>query len=245
MLIDGGGRGGTDYSDVIGTRVVEPFLRRNGVNKLDVVVLTHPHDDHVQGLVPVVGDFRVGMVLDAGFPEPSDSYRRFLSKVRERNIPYKRVMRGQVIDFGDGVRARVLHPPQSRLQGTQSDANNNSIVLRATYGRSSLLLAGDADNDAEVEMLASRQTLRSDVLKVGHHGSRSATCDAWLNSVRPRAAVISAGRANPFGHPTDDVLYRLSRRGIKIYRTDQHGAVTVRFSQNGYSVETAVGNSRR
>ena len=225
VLVDGGGRKSEQSDgDAIGLRVVEPFLRREGVNRIDVLVLTHPHDDHVRGLIPVVRDFRVGMVLDSASPHGSESYRRFLSLVEARRISYRRAVRGQVIDFGDGVRAEVLNPA-ARPADRTDDLNENSVVLRFTYGESSMLLTGDAGKDAERDILASGANVRSDLLKIGHHGSDSGTSDDWLEAVRPKFAVISVGKNNPFGHPSRDVLDRLSARGGEVYRTDRDGAV--------------------
>jgi len=240
VLVDGGGRSDKPYSDLMGMKVVTPILRRGAVNRIDVVVLTHPHDDHVQGLVPVLRDFYVGMVLDPGIPHGSESYRRFLSAIEAKRIPYRCATRGQVIDFGDGVRAEVLHPPTVRLSGTKDDTNNNSIVLRLTYGKTSMLLTGDADAEAEGDILASGVRIQSDVLKVAHHGSDSATSDEWLDAVRARLAVVSAGRNNPFGHPSRGVLSRLSARRIEIRRTDRDGAVIVKFSPSAFSIQTTV-----
>jgi competence protein ComEC len=142
-----------------------------------------------------------------------------------------------VLDFGDGVRAEVLHPPLPRLAGTEEDINNNSVVLRLTYGSSSVLLAGDAGCEAEQAIIASGADIRSDVLKVAHHGSRSASGDAWLDAVQPRVAVISVGRGNSFGHPSRIVLDRLSRRHVTVYRTDRNGAVVVRLSPESFRVD--------
>ena len=230
ILVDGGGRSQISEDEVIGMRVVEPFLRREAVNRIDVVVLTHPHDDHLQGLLSVVRDFRVGMVLDSGIPHGSETYQRLLSLVKAKGIPYRRAVRGQVIDFGDGVRAEVLHPPSVRLAGTGDNANNNSIVLRFTCQGSALLLTGDAGMEAESDILASGVQLRSDVLKVAHHGSRGATSDRWLDAVQPRLAAISVGKSNPFGHPSREVLDRLSAHGTEVYRTDRDGAVILEIT---------------
>ena len=238
ILIDGGGRPEQDDTDIIGMKVIEPFLRRQIVNRIDIVVLTHPHDDHIQGLIPVLRDFRVGMVLDPGIPHGSESYRRFLSMIQARHIPYRRAVRGQVISFGDGVEMGVLHPPPELL--ATDDENDNSAVLRFTYGKSAVLFTGDAGEDAESDILASGADLRSDVLKVGHHGSGSSSSLAWLDAVRPRLAVISVGATNPFGHPSPDVLARLSSRKVRVLRTDQCGAVTLSLSRNGYSVHTCI-----
>lgn len=234
MLVDGGSEGSGD----IGYNLIEPFLRRQGVDRIDVLVLTHPHSDHINGLPAVVKDFRVDMVLDPAIPHPSKTYRDFLQAVRDRGIRFRKAVRGQVLDLGDGTRAEVLNPPERHLTGTEDDVNNNSIVLRVTFGKSSLMLAGDAGRDAEADILESAGSLRSDVLKVAHHGSNDSTGDAWLDAVNPRAAVISVGRSNPFGHPRREVLERLASRGIRVYRTDRDGAIVVRFGDGAPSIST-------
>ena len=239
VLVDGGGRSGDPKTDIIGPRVVEPFLRREAVNKIDLLVLTHPHEDHVQGLVSVVRDFRVGMVLDPGIPQGSQAYIEFGKIIKKRHIPYKLAVRGQEIDFGDGVCARVLNPGPNRLVGTEDDTNNNSIVLRVSYGKRAILLTGDIGEEAETDILRSGASLASDVLKVCHHGSVSGTTDEWLDAVKPRTAIISVGR-NSFGHPSQEVEERLAGRGIKVYRTDRDGAITVSISAKNLSVKTAL-----
>jgi competence protein ComEC len=235
ILIDGGGRYDRQEGDTLGLKVIGPFLHRQGVNRLDVVVLTHPHEDHVQGLARVLQDFHIGMVLDPAIPHPSKAYRDFLSVVEDRRIPYRRAVRGQVIELGDGVEARVLHPPDPRLSDTDDDMNNNSVVLRITYGRHALLLTGDAGIEAEQDMLAG-QTVRADFLKVAHHGSDDGTSQEWALAVRPRVSAISVGKDNPFGHPSSDVVERLQAGGAKVYRTDRDGAITVRVTPLGMTV---------
>lgn len=237
MLVDGGSEGSGD----IGYKLIEPFLRRQGVNRIDVLVLTHPHADHLNGLVAVLRDFQVGMALDPAIPHPSQAYRDFLVAIRERGVPYRRAVRGQVIDLGDGTKAEVLNPPEEQLVGSDDDVNNNSIVLRVTNGRSSIMLTGDAERAAEAGILESARALKCDVLKVGHHGSNDSTSDAWLDAVGPRVAVISVGRSNPFGHPSRQALERLTARGIKVYRTDEDGAVQVSFDDGRPTVNTTLG----
>ena len=234
MLMDGGTYG----SGNIGYDLIAPYLRRQGINTIDVLVISHPHADHINGLIAVLSDFDVGLVLDPAIPHPSATYRDFLRAVRDRKIPFRKAVRGQVIDLGDGARAEVINPPDQHLRGTEDDVNNNSVVVRVTSGGDSIMLAGDAGCAAEADMLESALNLRSDLLKVAHHGSSDATSDAWLDAVDPEVADISVGRNNPFGHPHRETIQRLSGRGIEVRRTDEDGAVTVSFSGGRPSVAT-------
>lgn len=219
--------------------MVEPFLRREAVNKIDLLVLTHPHEDHVQGLVSVVRDFRVGMVLDPGIPHGSQAYEDFHRVIKKRHISYKQASRGQGIDFGDGVRVHVLNPAPTHLVGTEDDTNNNSVVLRITYGKCAILLTGDIGEEAENDLLVSGADLTSDILKVCHHGSLTGSTDEWLDAVKPTTAIISVGK-NSFGQPSEEVEERLAGKGIKVYRTDHDGAVTVTISPEGLSIKTTT-----
>lgn len=240
VLIDGGGNPGNPDSDVIGPRVVEPLLRRYGISRIDLVVLTHPHDDHLKGLLAILKDFKVDEVLDPGIPHRSHGYREFLLDVREKHISYHRAVRGQVINFGDGVTASVLNPRRPMLEGTADDTNNNSIVLQFRYGHWKALFTGDAGAEAEEDMLSSGKDVRSDVLKVGHHGSATSTSDLWLDAVHPRVAVISVGRRNAFGHPSVLTMDRLRKHGVRIYRTDRDGAVCVTIDRNKDNVGISI-----
>jgi competence protein ComEC len=224
----------------MGMSVVEPFLRRQGINRLDMVILTHPHDDHVQGLVPVLRDFRIGMVLDPGIPHGSKAYQRFLAIIHDRHLPYHQAVRGQKIDFGDGVQAQVLSPPPVSGDVSEDQVNDTSAVIRFTYGRRAILITGDAGFSTESDIIASRADVRSDVLKVGHHGSKYSTGDEWLSAVRPSVAVISVGRGNSFGHPSSETLQRLAAHQARVYRTDECGAVTVGLTSAGVSVRTCI-----
>ncbi|MFH1710472.1 MAG: DNA internalization-related competence protein ComEC/Rec2 [bacterium] len=239
-LIDGGGRQenlsskGTDKEDPTGKTIIVPFLRKKGINELDLVILTHPHDDHVAGLPYVLEKIKVDMVLDSGQPHTSRGYSRFLKLIERKKIPYKIARAGQVIDLGGGVKGQVLHPSEPLISGTESDLNNNSVVIKLVYGRTSFLFTGDAAFEAEARILSLRPVLASDVLKVGHHGSRTSTSAGFLEAVRPKYAVICVGAKNKFGHPTPETLGRLAKYSIKVLRTDLGGAVI--FKSDGAKV---------
>ena len=241
MLVDGGGSNDetqVDSTDV-GLRTVVPYLHYRGINKLDVVVLTHPHGDHCGGLTAVLREEPVGVVLDGTvLPYPSADYTAFRQEIQSRHVPYQHAARGMRADLGDGVTADVLNPPANgTLYGTQTDdatVNNYSVVLRLTYGRTHFLLTGDAETEAEDNILATGCDLSSDVLKAGHHGAANATGDAWLARVRPRYAAISCGAHNPFGHPSPATVARLAAHRVTTYCTARNGAIT--FVSDGSTV---------
>lgn len=229
VVVDGGGHPGTNErdGDDPGARIVVPFLRHRGIQVVDLLVPTHPDDDHVQGLNAVVQRLRVRAALDSGHPGASESYGRLREKLRKRGIPLLRARRGQTIDLGAGARIEVLHPPERYLVGTRSPTNDNGVVLRLVYGRARLLLTADAEEAAETSLLASGQDLSADLLKVGHHGSRWSTGGRFLTRVAPTLAVVSCGRNNRYDHPHPEVLQRLDRHRVRVFRTDRHGAITV------------------
>jgi competence protein ComEC len=246
MLIDGGGEiEGRPTGYDVGLRRVVPALRRLGIRRIDIVMLSHPHEDHVGGLVAVLQNFSVGTVLDVGMPHPGPSYVQFLRLVEARRIPYQLARRGMRLDLGDGVSLSILHPQEPLFQGTPSDANNNSIVGRLTYGRVSILLTGDAEGLVEAQLLDLGDDVQSLILKVGHHGSRTSTTPAFLDAVRPSIALISVGAPNPFGHPDAQIIQRLEDAGAAVYRTDLHGAITLATDGARVSVRTVHDAGRR
>lgn len=246
ILVDGGGTSDeAQAADTdIGERVVVPFLRYGGIGRIDVLVLTHPHGDHVGGLSAVVRALDIGIALDGTtLPYPSPAYQQFCQELTRRGVPRHRAVRGMTLDMGDGVSLQALNPPANALYGsaavygTNADnatINNYSVGLRLVYGQTRFILTGDAQTDAEAQMCLAPDDLHADVLKCGHHGSRNASSDDWLARVRPRQAVISCGRHNRFGHPHPETLARLAAHNVQVFRTDHHGAVT--FVSDGRTV---------
>jgi competence protein ComEC len=229
MLVDGGGLPGSSYIRSrrpgmdVGEDVVSPFLWARGLKRLDVVALTHAHQDHLGGLAAVLQNFQVGE-LWVGRDAPTPAYTALLAEARARGVPVVQHRRGDAFDW-DGVRMRVLWPESA--DSADADQNNDSLVLRMESGQSSLLLSGDIERTAERALAASGDSLAAEFLKIAHHGSRTSTTQAFLDSVHPRFAAISVGDNNPFGHPNADVLRRIEMEGTRLYRTDRDGAITV------------------
>jgi competence protein ComEC len=224
-----------DAGEVDKGDLVVSDLEKLGVTRIDLLVATHPHSDHIGGMQKVLSRFPVGKVLDSGIPSSSSLYEHFLETVDDRNIPYIAAERGKTIDIDPSLRILVLSPPEKQIG---DDINTNSIVLRISYGTVNLLYTGDATTDAEEVMVKAGYPLDADVIKVGHHGSSSSSSAAFLYRVDPEVAVISLGKDNEYGHPHRETLERLNMVGPLVLRTDRDGTVRVMSDGVTYSVAT-------
>jgi len=206
-----------------------PFWDRT----IDLVVCTQPHADHVTGLIDVLQRYRVKRVLDPGVPYDSAIYQEWLRLIEDREIEYSIARSGQEIDLGNGIKIEVLNPPESLWEGTGDDVDNNGVVLRLSWGQVSFLFTADIREEAEFELIGQRANLRSTVLKVAHHGSDTSTSQQFLAAVAPEVATVSVGVNNTFGHPSPEVLERLTDRlgEDNVYRTDEDG--TIEFITDG------------
>ena len=239
ILVDTGGRlehgpavDGKSPAEIVGERIVLGYLQRTGVRRVDLLMITHPHGDHVGGCAPIVRALRVDAIADSGQRYSGRAYVDCLTTARERGVPVRVVRAGMRWQTDDGVVLDALAPSEPFLADTGDDVNENSIVMRLSYvlpgGRTyRALLTGDAGEGSEARLLAHGADLRADLLKVGHHGSRWATTADFLAAVHPRVALISVGRHNSFGHPSPETLARLADTGIAVYRTDRCGAIRV------------------
>ena len=225
VLVDGG-----PSPQAIGLQLGKklPFWDRT----IELVVLTHPSADHVAGLVEVMGRYRIEQVLYPDLDFKSVTYNEWLRVTREKDIKRTIAQAGQLIKSGE-VEIEVLNPQMPNLTQTESDIDNNGMVMRLSMGEVSFLLTADTMWEAEFELIAHGNNLRSTVLKIAHHGSNTSTTPEFLTTVNPQLAVISAGADNPFGHPSDEVMARLKETvGLKnIYRTDEKG--TIEFITDG------------
>ena len=242
VLVDGGGLPATSFD--VGQRVVLPYLLDHGGRKLDAVVLTHADYDHIGGLFAIVDSMRVREVWESGSRWEQPAYRRIRQAARRRSVGLRRIRAGESFEWG-GVFWEIL--AASGARGLESPANENdrSIVMRLTLGASSVLLTGDAGEELERALLSQGIPLEADVLKVGHHGSRTATSAPFLEAVRPRFAILSSRQNVSWPLPSETVLARLRAAGIDYARTDVDGAITVHSMPRGTEVETFRGEERK
>lgn len=211
------------------------YLRENGVKKLDLVIATHPDKDHIGGMEEITGIFPVERfwmprVKEKLVPD-SDFYTGMLWNLEKQGAKAAHPWAGEQLKLGDMV-FTVLSPSK-----TYSDTNNSSIVVRLSFGRNSFLFTGDAEKKAESDMLKSGMNLKADVLKVGHHGSKSSSTKDFLKAVSPRYAVISVGD-NSYGLPKKTVIRRIEKLGAEVYRTDRRGTVVFYSDGEHLSIHT-------
>lgn len=228
ILIDGG-------KETEGPGLVS-YLQGHGVTDIEVLILSHSHSDHIGGLVTVLENMEVDQALTNCQPYSTDVYQTFLDLLNAKGIAITCVRDGDAFAWGSHISAAAVNPPEPLMSGTASDTNNNSIVLRVTYGTVDLLFTGDVEWEAEAAILARGPTLEAEILKVARHGSDSSSTPAFLTEVDPEEAIISVGASNPYGHPASQALQRLRSAGATVYRTDLHGTILVETDGSGYWV---------
>jgi competence protein ComEC len=234
VLVDAGER---DVGWDAGERRVLPYLRARGADRIEALVLTHPHADHVGGAAAVMRGMRVERVIEPGMPLGSSVYLETLRAAEERGVEWAAARQDRSLQI-DGVELLFLWPAVDVLDAP-ADPNDISAVIRVRYAGFSALLTGDAPAWVEERLVARYgAALRADVLKAGHHGSRTSSSGAFLDAVEPALVVVSAGVRNDYGHPHREVLRRLHGRGIGVARTDQDGTVRVAVEPGGLQWRT-------
>ncbi len=237
MLVDGGPSG------VVVQKLGEvmPFYDRT----VEIMVLTHPHADHVTGLVDVLKRFKVERVISSGVVHTSDEYLAWLEAIKDNDITLETPIRGEVIDLWKGETGvpdgtfEILWPKEKlsgrRIQDTSVEGkgglNDTSVVGRLVYGDTKFMLTGDISEDVEKQLIADSSPLAADVLQTAHHGSKFSTSEVFLRAVKPAHAVIQVGKKNRYGHPAFKVIRRLEKHGIEVHRNDKDGDVV--FESDG------------
>lgn len=226
ILIDGGER--------TAGPIVTNYLRKQGVKKLDLVVSTHPHTDHIGGLIEVLKAFPVKEVIDPAVIHTTKTYEEYLTLIDQKNIKFTEGRAGLNRNLDEGIIMHFFHPTTPSTK----NLNDVSIVAKVNYNQVSFLFTGDAETGAEEEMISRGANLRSTVLKVGHHGSRTSTSPAFLGVVSPAVAVIMLGADNKYGHPHPETLNQLAAAGVEVYRTDLHGTIIIATDGEKIRIQT-------
>lgn len=233
ILIDGG----PDNSILAKLGTAMPFWDRS----LDAIILSHPHADHLDGLVEVVKRYDVGTVIESGVSHSIPEYAEWHNLLREKNVPVVIAEAGQHIDAGGGVVLDILSPFENFEGASPKNVHDATVVTRLVYASTSVLLMGDAEEKLEYRFLYSGTLIDSDILKVGHHGSKTSTSEEFLQAVSPDAAIIQVGRKNRYGHPKQEVLDRLATFNSRVFRTDLDGDILLQSDGKSFIVDSRVG----
>jgi competence protein ComEC len=226
----------------IGEAVVAEYLWWRGLERVDYILATHAHADHMGGLNDIAHDFRVrAALLGQTTTRDETELARFTQTLRRERVPLELVGRGDRLRFGAAT-LDVLWPPRPTTQGEGRalSENNASLVLRVSYGARRFLLTGDIERAAEAALVAAGDALQSDVVKVAHHGSRTSSSEAFIAATRPSLAVISVGLNSPFGHPDAGVVARWRAAGAQVLQTGERGTITISTDGQDLKVETYV-----
>lgn len=209
--------------------IVADYLKAQNITKLDYVIGTHPHSDHIGGLDTILDTYQVGQVIMPEVVHTTKTYEDVLDVIDKKGLSISKPVVGDVYRLGSA--SFTILAPNS---GSYEEINDYSVAIKLTYGDTSFLLTGDAGSLSEEEMLANGLDLSADVLKLGHHGSVYSTTDSFLDAVAPLYAVASVGSDNEYGHPHPDTLVKIDSRSIKLYRTDRQG--TIVFTSDGKTI---------
>ena len=225
MLIDAGTNASTN------TLITD--IKSLGITKFDVVVGTHPHEDHIGGMDAVINDFDIGTIYMPKVTTTTKTFTDVMTAIKNKDLTITAPMPGATFSLGD-AQCTILAPNSSKYD----DLNNYSIVIKVTFGSNSFLFTGDAETPSEQEMLAKGFDLTADVLKVGHHGSNSSTSPEFLAAVSPEYAVIEVGAGNDYGHPHQVTSDKLSAANVKVFWTDLNGTVTITSDGKNLTIRT-------
>ena len=228
ILIDGGG---SSYSN-IGKNTVLPYILDRGYTKIDIAIISHMDLDHCDGIIYLMEKIKINTVILGKQYERTSNYERFIKIAKERKINLKRVEEGDKIDIEKDVNIEVLWPNSKKVI-SENIINNNSLVFKINYKKFSILFTGDIEEIAEKKILEeNKNTLKSTILKVAHHGSKTSTTSEFLKAVNPQYALIGVGKNNKFGHPSENTIRKLKEKNIRIYRTDELGEITIKLNKN-------------
>ena len=217
MLYDGGGRDSSAY--------VVSYLSSRGIEAVDIVIASHYDEDHIAGLIGVLNTAYVGSFVCPEYEADTKIYESLCENLIKKGTTVIHPYEKQAFALGDAI-VQVISP-EKYLTEDQENENNYSVAVRISYGNFSCIITGDAEEELERSIAASDINIKSDVLVVGHHGSSSSSCEAFIKAVAPEYAFISCGSGNAYGHPAKRTLNTLKKYGVQIFRTDMQGEVSV------------------
>lgn len=228
ILIDGG-----DGNQLVSKMSEQMrFFDRN----IDLMILTHPHADHVTGLIEVLERYKVNKILYTGRTHSSPDYLAWLEEIKKKNLDLIIIDHPQKIKLGPDCVLDILYPFDRSDTTAKRSLNNTSMLIKLVYGNSAVLFTGDLEHDIEEELIKKDIDLRAEVLKIAHHGSDSSSIEEFLDRVDPDIALIGVGEDNKFSHPSKRVLNRLSQRSVDIYRTDELGTIRVVLDKEAVTI---------
>lgn len=208
------------------------YLQKYGVDRLDIIIGTHPDADHIGGLDRVIDQIEVGEIYMPRVQSNTKTFESLLQSISSKGLKVKNAKSGLILNWDEQVTVNMIAPVN-----TTDDKNNMSAVIKVVYGNTSFLLTGDAERESEADMLSSGVDLQADVMLVGHHGSKSSTTAAFLKQVNPKFGVIQVGD-NSYGHPKQTILDRLNKAGVEVYRNDLQGTVEIDSDGQEYHIST-------
>lgn len=217
---------------------VVSYLNQQGIKKINYLVATHPHADHIGGMATVIRTFDIEKVYMPRVTHTTKTYENVLLAIKAKGLKITSARVGTAVFNQDGIKVNFVAPCGS----SYDNLNNYSAVVKVQHGNTSFLLTGDAESLSEQQMLSSGANLKSDVLKVGHHGSKSSTTPSFLKAVSPKYAVISCGAGNQYGHPHKETISKLANAGVNVYRTDTNGTVIFVSDGKTLTVKTLGGS---
>ena len=205
------------------------YLQQKGITQIDYVFGTHPHDDHMGGMLDVITQFEIGKIIIPNIKEEhaqTNWYKKLIKEIKDGDYQVEYVELDAIYSLGD-AEIMVIGP----ISDPGNEKNNYSTVLKVSFGDNQIIFTGDAETPVEREILQSGQDIQAEILKVGHHGSDTSNSTEWLEAINPTYALISCGLGNKHEHPIEEVMQRFEERGIKVYRTDECGTVVVTITE--------------
>lgn len=226
IIIDGGPF--DDFCQKISSKL--PFRKRN----IDLLILTHAHQDHYLGLIKLIENYKINNIIYSGYDANFSDYIYLMNMIKQKNINLIKAKYGNEIDFDNNIKLKILHPIDSKEK--EEDLNNTSVVVKLTYEKFEAIFTGDLTCKGEDEILKYEKNLKSEVLKVGHHGSKTSSCENFLQKVAPEIGIIQVGVDNKFNHPNKEALDRLKKYNVRLFRNDQLGDIFVSSNGNNYCI---------